>query len=184
MSRIGSKPIDVPAGVQVDLRDDTVSVRGPKGALAQRVPPGISVTLAEGRLHVRRADDAKQTRAFHGLARALIANMVHGVTEGFEKILEVHGVGYNVKLQGRKLVLELGFSHPVEFPLPDGIEAEVKAPTNPAILVLRGCDKQQVGQVAAVLRHLRPAEPYKGKGVRYQGEAIRRKAGKTFASAG
>ena len=184
MSRIGSKPIDVPGGVQVTVRDGVVSVKGPKGGLTQNVPPGITVEVKGGQIAVRRADDQKRSRAMHGLTRALVANMVRGVSEGFEKTLEVHGVGYNVKQEGGKLVLELGFSRPVDFALPEGIEVEIKALSNPAVFTLRGCDKQKVGQAAAVIRHMRPAEPYKAKGVRYAGEHIRRKAGKTFASAG
>jgi large subunit ribosomal protein L6 len=184
MSRIGNQPIAIPAGVNVNIRGATVEVKGPQGALTQQLPPKVSIDVADGQVVVSRDDDEKQSRAFHGLTRALVANMVHGVSEGFIKVLEVHGVGYNVKIQGRKLVMELGFSHPYEFALPDGIEAEVRAPSNPAIFAIKGVDKQLVGQVAGILRKVRPVEPYKGKGIRYQGEQIRRKAGKTFASAG
>lgn len=184
MSRIGKRPIDIPAGVQVEVSGDGVSVRGPKGTLRQAVPPAISVEVHDRQAVVKRLDEAKPTRALHGLVRALLANMVRGVSEGFSRALEVHGVGYNVRLQGRTLVMELGFANPVEYALPEGVEAEVKSASNPAVFVLSGCDKQRVGQAAAEIRRLRPAEPYKGKGVRYQGEQIRRKAGKTFASAG
>ena len=184
MSRIGKQPVDVPKGVQVSIKGRTVAVKGPKGDLSQQMPPRVTVTREGEQILVTRDSDEKEARAFHGLARALVANMVTGVTDGFAKTLEVHGVGYNVKQQGKTLVLELGFSNPVEYDLPQGIGVEIKAAANPAILTLTGADKQQVGQTAAVIRHMRPAEPYKGKGVRYEGEQIRRKAGKTFASAG
>jgi large subunit ribosomal protein L6 len=182
MSRIGAKPIVIPAGVQVSIKDSTVSVQGPKGALSHELPEGITVEQKDQELMLRRQRDDRRARALHGLTRMLVANMVQGVHEGFEKGLEIHGVGLSAKPQGRKLILELGFSHPIEYPLPDGIDAEVRTPTNPAAFMLRGCDKQLVGQVAAAIRSLRPVEPYKGKGVRYAGEQIRRKAGKTFTS--
>jgi large subunit ribosomal protein L6 len=184
MSRVGMKPIAVPAGVKVSVKDETVSTSGPKGALTHRLPELITVEINEQQVLVKRQGDERKAKSLHGLTRSLLANMVKGVNEGYEKGLEIHGVGYSVKLQGRKLILDLGFSHPIELTLPDGIEAEVRAPTNPGVLMLRGCDKQLVGQLAASIRQMRLVEPYKGKGIRYTGEQIRRKAGKTFTSAG
>lgn len=184
MSRIGAKPIEIPGGVQVAVQDNAVAVRGPKGSLSHMLPLGITAERSDQSLVVRRQGDDRRARSLHGLTRRLLFNMIEGVQKGYEKGLEIHGVGYSVKAQGRTLLLELGFSHPIEYPLPEGLEAEVRTPTNPGVFVLRGADKQLVGQVAAAIRVLRPAEPYKGKGVRYIGEQIRRKAGKTFTSAG
>lgn len=184
MSRIGLKPVEIPAGVQVSVSGKQVAVNGPKGSLSREVPSRITVEVKDGKIIVGRQGDERLTRSLHGLTRKLLANMVLGVSAGYEKGLEIHGVGYSAKGQGRKLLLELGFSNPIEFPLPDGIEVEVKQATNPALFTFRGCDKQLVGQVAATIRDMRPVEPYKGKGVRYMGEQIRRKAGKTFTSAG
>jgi large subunit ribosomal protein L6 len=184
MSRIGLKPVEIPAGVQVSVNGKQVAVKGPKGSLSHVVPDAITVEVKDGRIVVGRTGNERLERSLHGLTRSLLANMVLGVTQGYEKGLEIHGVGFSAKPQGRKLVLELGFSHPVELALPDGIEVDVKQATNPALFTFRGADKQLVGQLAATIRHLRPVEPYKGKGVRYMNEQIRRKAGKTFTSAG
>jgi large subunit ribosomal protein L6 len=184
MSRIGAKPIAIPAQVQAAVRDRAIAIQGPLGALEQSLPEGIQVTVGGGRIAVQRGSDEKQARAFHGLTRSLINNMVIGVTKGFDKNLEIHGVGYNIKVQGSELLLNLGFADAVKLALPPGIKVEVAAPTNPARFTIRGCDKQQVGEFAARIRRLRPPEPYQGKGVRYADERIRRKAGKTFAATG
>lgn len=175
MSRIGKKPVTLPAGVKVAVEDGTVTVQGPKGTLAQRVPRGLSITVAEGRLTVGRDSDQPRARALHGLTRALIANMVHGVTSGFERKLEIVGIGYRAQLQGRALSLSLGYSHPVVFPLPEGVQAEVE---RQVAITLRGSDKALLGQTAAQLRSLRKPDPYKGKGIRYADEHVRRKVGK------
>lgn len=175
MSRIGKKPIQIPDGVTVDLAPGRVSVNGPKGELSQSVSGDMKVEASEGVLTVERPTDRGEHRALHGLTRSLIANMVEGVTNGYEKRLQIQGVGYRARLQGRSLELALGFSHPVSFPAPDGIEFEVPQPTE---IVVRGIDKQLVGETAARIRRHRPPEPYKGKGIRYEGEQIRRKVGK------
>lgn len=175
MSRIGRKPISVPQGVRVTVEGQTVKVEGPKGSLSHGVPALVGASVQNGQLVVSRSADHRTARALHGLTRSLLANMVHGVKEGFEKKLEIVGIGYRAQLQGRTLVLALGYSHPVVFPLPDGIQAEVD---RQVLITLRGCDKGLVGQVAATLRSLRKPDPYKGKGIRYVGEVIRRKAGK------
>ena len=175
MSRIGRRPITVPDGVEVDIAPELVTVRGPKGELSERVNRDIEITREEGELIVTRPSDRGDHRALHGLTRTLIANMVTGVTEGFEKRLEIQGVGYRAALKGKDLELAVGYSHPVEIPAPDGIEFEVPQPTN---VIVRGISKQQVGQVAAVIRKQRPPEPYKGKGIRYEGEYVARKVGK------
>ncbi len=176
MSRIGRLPIPVPNGVNVDISDRTVTVTGPKGTLAHTVVPPISVVRGEnGELQVVRPDDEAGNRALHGLSRTLVANMVIGVTDGYSKTLEIVGVGYRVIARGSDLEFALGFSHPVLVAAPEGITFEVQTPTR---LVVRGIDKQQVGEVAANLRKLRKPDPYKGKGVRYQGEVVRRKVGK------
>jgi large subunit ribosomal protein L6 len=176
MSRIGRLPIPVPSGVNVDITDRRVTVSGPKGTLAHTVAAPISVQRADGgTLEVTRLDDDARNRALHGLSRTLVANMVTGVTEGYSKTLEIVGVGYRVIARGGDLEFALGFSHPVHVPAPDGISFEVQAPTR---FVVRGIDKQQVGEVAANIRKLRKPDPYKGKGVRYQGEVVRRKVGK------
>jgi large subunit ribosomal protein L6 len=175
MSRIGKKPIPIPAGVQVTLDNGTVSVKGPKGQLSWSFDPSIQVAQENGHLIVTRANDQPRVRALHGLTRSLVANMVTGVSTGFTKNLEIQGTGYRAQLQGRKLVLSLGFSHPVEIDPPEGITFLSDAPNRVSV---SGIDKQLVGEVAAKIRALRPPEPYKGKGIRYAGEVVRRKAGK------
>jgi large subunit ribosomal protein L6 len=177
MSRIGRLPIPVPSGVDVAIDGQTVSVKGPKGSLAHTVAAPIAVERSEdGTLQVTRPDDERESRALHGLSRTLIANMITGVTEGYSKTLEIVGVGYRVQARGSDLEFALGYSHPVPVKAPDGITFTVEAPTR---LRVTGIDKQQVGQVAANIRKLRKPDPYKGKGVRYQGEVIKRKVGKT-----
>jgi large subunit ribosomal protein L6 len=180
MSRIGRRPIEIPAGVDVALQGSTVSVKGPLGALEQTFHPEMLLVLEDGTLRVERPDDERSHRSLHGLTRTLIANMVDGVTRGFEKRLEIVGVGYRAVLKGSDLELALGFSHPVVFPAPSGIEFEVPAPTR---ITVRGIDKQQVGEVAANIRKIRKPEPYKGKGIRYEGEYVRKKAGKAAKGA-
>jgi large subunit ribosomal protein L6 len=175
MSRIGRLPIEVPAGVDVQVEPGLVRVKGPKGQLEQRISPDLSIDRQESQLHVKRPTDRGEHRALHGLTRSLVFNMVHGVTEGFERRLEIQGVGYRAQLKGRSLELALGYSHPVKLDAPEGIEFEVPAPTQ---IIVRGIDKQAVGEVAARIRKLRPPEPYKGKGVRYAGEYVARKVGK------
>jgi large subunit ribosomal protein L6 len=176
VSRIGRKPINLPADVDVRIEGNLVTVRGPKGVLQQETVSDINVELTDGVIHVTRPSDQKRHRALHGLTRALLANMVTGVVNGFEKKLELVGVGYRAQMQGNKLVINIGFSHPVEVLPPDGIEFEVPAPTK---ITVRGIDKQLVGNTAAHVRAIREPEPYKGKGIRYEGENVRRKAGKT-----
>jgi large subunit ribosomal protein L6 len=175
MSRIGKQPIALPDGVEVTIEPERVAVKGPKGELAERVARDIAVEQEDGRLLVKRPSDRGEHRALHGLTRSLIANMVEGVTNGFEKRLEIQGVGYRAQLQGNRLVLQLGYSHPVEIDAPEGIDFEVPTPTQ---VVVRGISKQLVGEVAAGIRKRRPPEPYKGKGIRYQGEYVARKVGK------
>jgi large subunit ribosomal protein L6 len=176
MSRIGKAPITVPAGVEVTLSADLVSVKGPKGSLSQPIPGAITVRQDEGSLLVERPDDERENRALHGMFRSLVNNMVVGVTEGFRKELEIVGVGYRAAAQGSKrLEMALGFSHPVTVDAPEGIDFVVPAPNR---IEVHGIDKQLVGQVAADIRALRKPEPYKGKGVRYSDERVRRKAGK------
>lgn len=175
MSRIGKQPIEIPQGVTVRVEGRQISAEGPKGTLHQELPPGLSATLDNRHLVIARQGDARQVRALHGLGRALVANMVTGVKDGFEKRLEIVGIGYRAQLQGRAIQLALGYSHPVVFPLPEGITAEIDKQT---AITLRGADKAVVGQTAANLRALRKPDPYKGKGIRYAGEVIRRKVGK------
>jgi large subunit ribosomal protein L6 len=175
MSRIGKRPIEIPDGVTVDVGDGVVSVKGPKGELRQDVSAAMRVEQENGTVTVERPTDRGEHRALHGLTRSLIANMVEGVTNGFEKRLEIQGVGYRARLQGKSLELAVGYSHPVSLQPPDGIEFEVPQPTQ---VVVRGIDKQLVGEVAARVRKQRPPEPYKGKGIRYEGEYVRRKVGK------
>ena len=176
MSRIGKSPIPVPSGVDVSVTDRVITVKGPKGTLSREIPGVITVRQEDGSLLVERPDDERENRAQHGLTRSLVANMVTGVTEGFTKELEIIGVGYRAAAQGAGLELALGFSHPVRVSAPEGIDFEVPAPTR---IVVRGIDKEKVGQVAADIRKIRKPEPYKGKGVRYLGEQVQRKAGKT-----
>jgi large subunit ribosomal protein L6 len=175
MSRVGQTPIRIPDGVEVSITARTVRVKGPKGELERVLPEEISAETVDGEVRVARATESREVRALHGLARSLIANMVIGVTEGFEKRLEIHGVGYRAAKQGNGLELAVGFSHSVRKPAPPGIEFEVPAPTR---ITVRGIDKELVGQVAAEIRAIRKPEPYKAKGIRYEGEYIRRKAGK------
>jgi large subunit ribosomal protein L6 len=175
MSRIGKQPIPVPDGVSVDIEPQAVSVKGPKGELAENKARDIEVRQEDGEIVVTRPTDRGEHRALHGLTRSLIANMVEGVTNGFEKRLEIQGVGYRAQLRGKDIELAVGYSHPVSIEAPQGIEFEVPAPTQ---IVVRGISKQQVGEVAARIRKVRPPEPYKGKGIRYQGEYVARKVGK------
>ena len=175
MSRVGKQPITLPSGVKVEIDGRNVSVTGPKGNLKREVVSDVSLTLEDGRLIVTRPNDEARMRAMHGLTRALLSNMVIGVADGFRKTLELVGVGYRAQMQGSKLVLALGFSHPVEIDPPGGISFTVEGPR----VNIEGIDKELVGQVAADIRKLRPPEPYLGKGIRYQGEYVRRKAGKS-----
>ena len=175
MSRIGKQPVVVPAGVKVQVEGALVRAEGPKGKLAQPVPSGLTATLQDGHLVITRAGDDRRAKALHGLTRALVANMVAGVKDGWERKLEIVGIGYRAQLQGRALQLALGYSHPVIFPLPEGVTAEVERQT---AITLRSADKAVLGQTAAKLRMLRRPDPYKGKGIRYSGEVIRRKVGK------
>jgi len=176
MSRVGKSPIPVPSGVDVTVNGADVTVKGPKGTLSRTVPGAIAIRQDGDTLLVERPDDERQTRALHGLVRSLVNNMVVGVSQEFSKELEIIGTGYRAALQGTTLDLSLGFSHPVKVDAPDGITFEVPAPTR---IVIRGIDKEQVGQIAADIRAIRKPEPYKGKGVRYLGEHVARKAGKT-----
>jgi large subunit ribosomal protein L6 len=175
MSRIGKRPIEVPAGVTVSVDPGRVSVAGPLGSLQQAVPQRMQIAQDEGAITVTRPTERGEDRALHGLTRTLIANMVEGVTKGFEKRLEIQGVGYRAALKGSDLELQVGYSHPVTIKPRTGITFEVPAPTQ---IVVKGTDKQQVGQTAAEIRKVRPPEPYKGKGIRYEGEYVRRKVGK------
>jgi large subunit ribosomal protein L6 len=175
MSRIGKMPVPVPSGVEIEISPGVVRAKGGNGTLEAHFPSVIEVQREADQLVLTRPSDNREHRAFHGLARALVANVVHGVSTGFEKTLEIQGVGYRAQLQGSTLVLQVGYSHPVEMPAPEGITFEVPAPTR---IVVRGADKQLVGQVAANIRKVRPPEPYKGKGIRYEGEQLRRKVGK------
>ena len=175
MSRVGNAPITVPSGVDVKVDGPQVTVKGPKGELSRRLPERITISLEDGVLKAARSDESRESRALHGLTRALLANMVTGVSEGYRKNLEIQGVGYRAALKGRDLELQVGFSHPVTIPAPEGITFEVPEPTR---ISVSGIDKELVGQVAADVRKVRPPEPYKGKGIRYVGEYVRRKAGK------
>lgn len=181
MSRIGKAPIPIPAGVETELKGNTVRVKGPKGSLERQVSGKMTVSVKDGNILVNRPNDGKEARSLHGLTRTLIANMVKGVTEGYQKTLLISGTGYRAVQQGSKLVLGMGLSHPVEITPPDGIEIEVPSPTR---IVVKGIDKELVGQIAANIRAIRPPEPYKGKGIRYEGERIRMKAGKAGKAAG
>jgi large subunit ribosomal protein L6 len=176
MSRIGKVPVRIPAGIKVAISDNNICLEGPKGKLSQDVPLGITVEQKEDQLFVTRAGDDKQSRANHGTLRAHLVNMIAGVNKGHQKGLEIQGVGFRAQIQKNKLVLNLGFSHPVEYDLPEGIKVTTPQPTQ---IVVEGTDKVQVGTVAAKIRKFRPPEPYKGKGIRYSGEKVRRKLGKS-----
>ena len=176
MSRIGKKPVDIPSNVKVNLDGKIVRVEGPKGKLEERMHQRMSAEVKDNQLIVSRLSDNKLDKSLHGLTRRLIQNMVIGVTEGYKKELEIHGVGMRAQLQGKKIVLQLGFSHPVNYDIPEGISVVIAKPTQ---IEITGIDKQSVGEVAAEIRHFYKPEPYKGKGIRYKGEYVRRKAGKT-----
>ena len=176
MSRIGKKPIDIPKGVDVKIEDTTVNVKGPKGELSSGFPSGVRVVVDEGKVVVERTGETKDIRALHGLTRSLISNMISGVSSGYQRVLEITGTGYRAQVQGNKLLLALGYSHPVEFILPPGIKAAVDQKQTQ--ITLTGIDKQQMGQIAADLRALRPPDIYKGKGVRYAGQRLKLKVGK------
>jgi large subunit ribosomal protein L6 len=175
MSRIGKKPIPVPQGVKVQVDGRQVRVEGPKGRLSQTIPVGLSAAMSDNQLVIARQSDERNLRALHGLTRSLVANMVTGVKDGFERKLEIVGIGYRAQMQGRNIQLALGYSHPVIFPLPEGITAEIDKQT---AITLRGADKGLLGETAAKLRTLRKPDPYKGKGIKYADEVIRRKVGK------
>jgi len=175
MSRIGRKPIPVPSGVTVSIEPEVVRVNGPRGELSERIHRDITVAQEDGELRVTRPTNRGEHRALHGLTRSLVANMVEGVTDGFQKTLEIQGVGYRAQLKGRDLELALGYSHPVPVKAPEGIEFEVPQPTR---VIVKGISKQLVGEIAANIRKQRPPEPYKGKGIRYEGEYVARKVGK------
>jgi large subunit ribosomal protein L6 len=181
MSRIGKQPISLPKGVDVQVSGEVVNVKGPKGQLQVEVLPGITVSVEDGTLNVARADDEPQTRSFHGLVRALLANATTGVSEGWSKQLEIVGIGYRAESKGKSVIFNVGYSHPIDFKVPDGIEIDVDGKAN--LVTVKGIDRQQVGQIAAEIRGLRPPEPYKGKGIRYADERVRTKAGKQGATA-
>lgn len=176
MSRIGKKPIEIPAGVTITISGDVVTVKGPKGELTRSFNPDIEIKMEENVINLSRPSESKEHRSIHGTTRSLLANMVEGVSKGFEKSLELIGVGYRAQKQGTKLVLSVGYSHPVEFEPEEGVEVEV--PSNTKVIV-KGINKERVGALAANIRQVRPPEPYKGKGIRYEGEIVRRKEGKT-----
>jgi len=179
MSRVGKKPIPIPSDVKVAVSASGVQVQGPKGKLTTPIPPGISFAVEGSDLVCKRSNDERQQRAFHGLARALAQNAVTGVTNGFSRELDIVGVGYKAQVEGSKVIFSLGFSHPIDFPIPAGIKVAVEKQTR---IVVSGIDRQQVGQVAAEIRGLRKPDPYKQKGIRYVGEVLKRKAGKAGAS--
>jgi large subunit ribosomal protein L6 len=174
MSRIGNLPIVVTKGVDVRIDGDVVSIKGPKGALSQSLPLGIQAELADGQLLLKRKNDSKQQKSLHGLSRALLANCVHGVTDGFSKQLEIHGVGYTAELKGNSILFKLGYSHPINYRVPEGVAVKIER----SRITVSGCDRQQVGQVSAEIRALRKPDVYKQKGIRYAGERLRKKAGK------
>ena len=178
MSRIGLRPIPVPKGAKIEIKDDAIVAQGPKGTVEERLLPECQVTLEDGEIVVARADDSAGTRAKHGLVRSLIANAVHGVTEGWSKNLEIVGVGYRGEVKGKDVVLNLGFSHEIVYPMPEGITIEIDKSNK---ITVTGANRQQVGQVAAEIRGFRPPDPYKAKGIRYSDEQIRRKEGKAGA---
>ena len=177
MSRIGKQPIPIPKGVEVKLEGDSITVQGPKGKLQRSIHPKVKVDIESDNIVVSVTDQTRETRAFHGLFRALIANMVTGVTNGFNKVLEIVGVGYRAELKGRTAIFHLGYSHPIDFELPEGIDAQIEKTK----VTLSGIDKELLGRTAAKIRSFRKPEPYKGKGIKYADEVIRRKAGKTGA---
>jgi len=181
MSRIGEMPIPIPKGVDFKLSDESIEVKGPKGLLTVKMLPGIKAAVEDGNIVFSRSNEERQTRAFHGLNRALLANAATGVSEGWKKALEIVGIGYRAEHKGKEVVFNLGYSHTIDFAIPDGIEIEVDSKANR--VTISGIDRQQVGQVAAEIRGLRPPEPYKGKGVRYADERVRTKAGKQGATA-
>jgi large subunit ribosomal protein L6 len=178
MSRVGKQPIAVPGGIDVSIKDRTVTVKGPKGELSFEFSPLVEVKQDNNEVVVTRVNETKEARAMHGTVRSIIDNMIIGVKDGYKKELEINGVGFRAQLQGKTVTMSLGYSHPIVFEVPDGIDVTVPEATR---IVVEGCDKQMVGQVSARLRSFYPAEPYKGKGVKYKGEQIRRKAGKTVA---
>ena len=178
MSRIGKMPVKLPKDVDVTLSEGTVTVKGPKGSLSLNLHNHVQVEKAEDEIRVKRPDDNRRSKAFHGLYQRLIVSMVKGVTQGYQKDLELIGVGYRAQMEGKKLILQVGYSQPILFVPPPGITVETPKPTS---IVVKGIDKQQVGQVAATIRKYRPPEPYKGKGIRYAGEYVRKKVGKTAA---
>lgn len=181
MSRVGKLPIPIPAGVKIQITDDLVRVEGPKGKLEHRVPAVIHVAIADGALSVTRKDESRQTRSLHGLTQRLLGNMVRGVHNAFTRNLEIVGVGYRAEAKGQSLQLSLGYSHPVLFQLPPGVQARTERPT---LITLESIDRQLLGETAAMIRRLRPPEPYKGKGIKYAEEVLRRKAGKAAGAAG
>lgn len=180
MSRVGKQPIEIPSAAKVSFANGVLTAEGPKGKVEQPVN-GVQVVIEDGRIEVRAEGDTTENRAIHGLMRSLVANAVTGVCEGFEKVLEIHGVGYRGEVQGGKVTLSLGYSHPVIYPVPEGIDIEID---KQGTITVRGANRQQVGQVAAELRNLRRPDPYKAKGIRYAGEVIRRKVGKAAVAAG
>ncbi len=184
MSRIGKQPVKVPNEAKVSLAANTINLEGPKGKLSHSYHPDIKIEYDQQnrQIAVKRSLDEKYQKALHGLTRALIANMVVGVTKGFSKNLEIVGLGYNAKVQGKELLLSLGYTHPVHLAIPQGIKVDITNPTNPAKLTVSGADKQMVGQFSEVIRGKKPPEPYKGMGIKYEREVIRRKAGKAFTS--
>ncbi len=183
MSRIGKKPISIPKGVEINVSEGNyVKVKGPKGALEQQLPEEVSIEQQNGVLTVSRPSDDQRLRALHGLTRSLLANMVTGVTDGYQRVLEISGVGFRASREGKNIILQVGFSHPIRVVPPEGITFEIldrKSANEPQQVIIRGINKQTVGEEAAKLRNLRPPEPYKGYGIRYRGEKVRRKAGKT-----
>lgn len=181
MSRIGKKPVVIPSGVDCKVVGDRITVKGPKGELVRTVPSHIKVAVESGKVNVTRSSDERMSRSFHGLTRTLINNMIIGVSQGYSKKLSIVGVGFKVDMKGKDLLLQLGFSHPVDIPAPPGIQFEADAKNN--VITIKGIDKEKVGQVSANIRKIKPPEPYKGKGIMYIGERIIRKAGKAAASA-
>jgi len=181
MSRIGKMPIQIHPSVKVHVADGVVRIEGPKGTLEHRLPPHITVEIGDGALRVQRQDEARETRSLHGLTQRMLANMAHGVETGFSQTLEIIGVGYRAEARGQALHLSLGYSHPILFQLPPGVQARVERQT---IVTLESIDRQILGETAATIRRLRPPEPYKGKGIKYAGEVLRRKAGKAAGAAG